>query len=214
MSVAALVVLVALAAQDGPADDRRAYVQGALFLNVQPAGTANHRISPALGGESIGMAGSAGAWVTPTLALEGEFAFGPGVSMPQQFSYSWLENYTVGIRDSLLGANVRGKGRSTGPLEFIAGGGLAFTRVRETDIVATYVFSPGRPVERRPDQRYSDKVLYFGGGVDAPIAVSARVAIVPSFRFRWIPRRTESQSDYVGASRQTYQAGVTVRVRL
>jgi hypothetical protein len=214
MSVAALAMLVALAAQDGPADDRRGYVQGTLFLNVQPAGTANHRVSPPLGGEALGLAASAGVWVTPMVAVEGEVATGARISTPQQFYYSWVEDYTTGMRDTLLTGNVRAKTAATGPLEFVAGGGLALTSLRETGIVATYPFSPNRPVERHPDQAYSDTVFTFGGGVDAPIAAGRRVAIVPMFRFRFIPRRTESQADYAGASRQSYNAGVTVRVRL
>lgn len=192
----------------------RAYAQGTVFITSNPAGVANHRVSPPLGGEAVGFSASGGYFVNSSTAVEGEFVVGGSVAAPQTWSYSSRTDYTADVRDVLLNGNARLRPGGKGPIEIVIGGGLAFTRVRELDRVTTYYLSPGRPSERSSDAAYFDRTYTVGGGVDAPIPVSARVSIVPSFRMRYARRAQESQARYVGAGPRAFQAGVTLRVKL
>lgn len=80
-TLSASLVLCALTAQVSlRADEQsqpqppKAYVQIGPLLIVQPPGIANHRVHPALSGHTPGVTTSVGAFVTSTLAIEGEFA--------------------------------------------------------------------------------------------------------------------------------------------
>jgi hypothetical protein len=191
-----------------------AYVQGAFFISSYPAGTAIHRVSPPLGGETFGVSASGGAFVTPAVAIEGEVVVGRTLSAPQRFSYNWRTDYTAGVRDLTLGGNARLKPGEKGPIEIVLGGGIAFTRLSERDAVTTYIFYPDQPTEYPPDYEVAERAPYLSAGADVPIRLGSRGALVPSFRWRWIFRDPEDQSAYVGVGRQLFQAGVSGRVRL
>lgn len=185
----------------------RAYVQGSVFLATNPPGIANHRVAPPLGGETVGLAASAGAFVTDGTAIEGEFILGGALSNQQQFSYWWREEYMARVRDLLFNANLRSKPAKS-PIELVVGGGLVVSRVGRYDQVNISSFGVRQAV---PDSQLTEWLFNVGGGLDAPIAVHRRVALVPSFRYRWIPRQSESQSRYMGVGRNGFHAGVTVR---
>jgi hypothetical protein len=191
-----------------------AYMQGAFFISSHPEGTANHRVSPPLGGETFGVSASGGAFVTPAVAIEGEVVVGRTLSAPQRFSYFWREDYTAGVRDLLFSGNVRFRGAGTGPLEVVLGGGLVYTRLSKVNQVRTDGSGPIQRTERYPDYFSSELTPHVGGGIDVPIALGPRVAIGPTFRFRWMFQEREGQGAYMGVGRQLFQAGVSGRVRL
>src|SRR3954470_22557988 len=113
----------------------KGYLQGGLIVTAQPAGTANHRVTPAISGTTVGVAASAGFFISRTVAIEGEFAAGPPISTRQRFSYDWFEEFTGESRDVFLGANVRW--RRAAHFELAGGGGLAFSTFAERSIVRT-----------------------------------------------------------------------------
>lgn len=194
--------------QRGPA-----YLQGGFVFASHPAGTANHRVSPPLGGETFGVSASGGAFVTPAVAIEGEVLVGRTLSAPQRFSYNWRTDYTAGVRDLMLGGNARLKPGEKAPIEIVLGGGIAFTRLSERDAVTTYIFYPNQ-TEHPPDYEISERAPYVSAGAEVPIRLGSRGALMPAFRWRWIFRDPEDQSAYIGVGRQLFQAGVSVRVRL
>jgi hypothetical protein len=214
-----LVLTLNLERQDVPASasaaGRRGYAQGSMLMTFAPAGTPYHRISPALGGHAVGLAANAGVFVTPALAVEGELVSGGTVSAPQNFSYFSREDYSVDNRDVLLNANVRWRPARTNHLEFVAGGGLAFATTRKRDIIETSSGSGpgGTTTTARPDRTQTARSLNLGGGVDAPIPLTARVALVPTFRLRWISRPEIGMSADSGVGKLGYQVGASIRAR-
>jgi hypothetical protein len=53
----------------GPGEPAKEYVQVGMMVTAQPAGIANHRGRPAIGGTTVGVAAAGGFWVTRTLAV-------------------------------------------------------------------------------------------------------------------------------------------------
>ena len=191
----------------------RGYVQAGLLLTSQPAGTPNHRVTPAISGTAGGLSTAVGFFVTPTLAVEGEFVASRPISTPQHFSYDWFEDFTGESRDVFLGANIRWHPAAARYLELIGGGGLAFSTFAERSIVRTELPFPGRPnvPTSEPDRVENEVQLAVDGGVAVPLPVSRKIAIVPAFTFRLIGRPGSGQGEYLGVAGYAYQFGATVR---
>lgn len=197
-----LVASVAAASPDG-------YVQAGAMATVQPAGTANHRVRPPVSGGTIGVAAAAGVFVAPRLAIEGEVVAGRAISTAQQFFYNWTEDYTAESRDVFLGANVRWAARRH--LEFVGGGGIAFSTFAERSIVRTDPFPP-RTTDL-PDQVQTARQLTVNGGVAVPLPVSRTIDVVPAFTVRWVNRDINDLGGYLGVGSYAYQFGATVRFK-
>lgn len=135
-------------------------VQAGLILTVQPPGVANHRMTPPITGKALGMTVAAGALVSPTFSVEGEFVVGGTVATPQHFSCSWGEDYTAEVRDLLLNGNVRW--RAFRHLELIGGGGLALSTFASRSIVRTDLFPTPRTTTL-PDQVTTSRRPTLGG---------------------------------------------------
>ena len=193
------------------AAEPKGYLQAGLIATAQPAGTANHRVTPAISGTSVGVAAAAGFFVSRTVAIEGEVAAGKAISTPQQFHYDWDEDYIGQSRDVFLGANARW--RPAAHFELAGGGGLAFSTFAERSIVRTDLPFPGRPniPTSEPDRVDTDVQVAVNGGVAVPVPVSKRIALVPAFTIRWVGRSASSQGDYLGVASYAYQFGATVR---
>ena len=208
-----LVLAVGLLAASGSlaAAQSKGYVQTGVLATEQPAGTANHRVGPAISGDTIGVAAAVGFFVTPTVAIEGEVVAGKAISTRQQFAYNWFEDFTGESRDVFLGANARW--RPIPLLELVGGGGLAFSTFAERSIVQTNLPFPGRPnvPTPQPDRVDTARQLALNGGVALPLPVSRRIAVVPAFTIRWIDRPESGQGDYLGVAAYAYQFGATVR---
>jgi len=204
--VTAVVASVAAAEPKG-------YLQAGLMVTAQPAGVANHRVTPPISGTTVGLAAAGGVFVTRTLAIEGEVVAGRAISTPQQFSYNWTEDYTAESRDVFLGANVRW--RRAAHLEFVGGGGLAFSTFAERSIVRTELPFPGRPnvPTSEPDRVDTDVQLAVNGGIAALLPVSSRIEIVPAFTVRWVVRSASGQGAYFGVGSYAYQFGGAVRFK-
>jgi hypothetical protein len=190
------------------AAEPKGYLQAGLMVTAQPPGTANHRVTPAINGETVGLAAAGGVFVTRTLAVEGEVVAGKAISTPQQFHYNWNEDYTGQSRDVFLGANVRW--RPAAHLELVGGGGLAFSTFAERSIVRTDTF----PVPRMtalPDQVETVRQPALNGGIAVPLPVSSRIEIVPAFTVRWVRRSADGLGAYSGVGSYAYQFGGTVR---
>jgi hypothetical protein len=205
--VAVLLVFVpalVAAAPDG-------YLQAGLMVTVQPAGVANHRVTPPIGGTTVGLATAVGFFVTPTLAIEGEVLGGRSISTAQQFWYDWSEDYTAQSRDVFLGANVRWHPAATRHVELVGGGGLAFSTSAERSIVRTDPF-PVRHTTIEPDQVETTTQLAVDGGIAAPLPVSSKIDVVPAFTVRWVARPAYGLGAYAGVGSYSYQFGATVRL--
>jgi hypothetical protein len=113
------------------------YVQVGAMFTIQPAGMANHRVGPALGGATIGATATGGVFVTKTVALEGEVVASRSITDAQRFFYNWSEDYIGTRRDVFLVANVRWRPPAARRLEFVGGGGLSINTVANRDIVVT-----------------------------------------------------------------------------
>jgi hypothetical protein len=188
-------------------------VQGGLLLTSQPAGTPNHRVTPAISGTAGGLSAAVGFFVTPALAIEGDFVAGRPIATPQHFSYDWFEDFTGESGDVFLGVNARWHPAAARYLELIGGGGLAFSTFAERSIVRTELPFPGRPnvPTSEPDRVDTEVQLAVNGGVAVALPVSRTIAVVPAFLLRFISRPGSGQSDYLGVASYTYQFGATVR---
>jgi hypothetical protein len=192
------------------AAEPKGYLQAGLMVTAQPAGIANHRVTPAISGEAVGLAAASGVFVARTLAIEGEFVAGTAISTPQQFWYNWRENYTGQSRDVFLGANARW--RRAAHLEFVGGGGLAIGTFAERSKVRTDPF-PVPHTSTEPDQVETHPQLALNGGVAVPLPVNSRIEIVPAFRVRWVKRSADGLGAYLGVGSYAYQFGGTVRFK-
>jgi hypothetical protein len=211
-----LMLVVALESQEpapASAPVHKGYVQGTVLVTTQPAGVANHRVSPPLGGHATGIAASAGLFVAPIVSIEGEVVLGGSIAAPQRFSYDWREDYIAEHRDLLVNVNLRS--RPGGPRwpELVIGGGLAIARTRRLSRVSTYSYDPSITFSA-PDYTGIERGINIGGGIDMPIPLNSRIALVPSFRYRWVPRRAEGESDYRGVAGEVYEISASLRSRI
>jgi hypothetical protein len=213
-TLACLISLVQVSvAAAGPGDDARPYLQVGVVATAQPAGTPNHRVSPAISGSTVGVTAAAGAWVTRTVAVEGELVASPSVTTGQQFWYNWSEEFVGHSRDVFLGGNVRWRPDGARGLELVGGGALVASTFAERSIVRTDRF-PTTRTSTQPDQVDTAMALALNGGVAFAIPAGARVEVVPAVTLRWIQRERSGLGDYLGVGRFAYQFGASVRFKL
>jgi hypothetical protein len=184
------------------------YIQGGVLGIVQPAGVANHRVSPAIGGHTLGVAVATGAFVTPRLAVEGEWVLARTISTPQRFSYFWTDDYIGQSRDLLVSASLRWRPYLNRRLELIGGGGLAINTYAERSIVHTDPFT-GKSTA--PDQSDTSLHLTLGGGLATEVPISRTTALVPSFSLRWV-RRGDAGA-YAGVGSIVFNLAAVLRVK-
>lgn len=190
---------------------RRGYVQGSLLLSHHsPSGATYHRVDPNLKGNAADVVLTAGGYLTPSLALEGEFVYGGRVSAGQQFRYTFNRDYVAGNRDVLITELVRYRPDGRGRLEIVAGGGYARTRDSTTSLVE---FEFNGPRNSLPDEMETLHALTLTAGMDLVLPASARSAVVPSVRLRWIHRPEPAGRGWNGIGSYALQFGVGVRVR-
>ena len=118
MVIASFLIAAVLASQPPPTADRvrRGYIQGSLLLSHHPAsGATYHRVDPNLSGDVAAVSVAAGGFLSPTIALEGEFVYGRLVSAPQGFHYSFNIDYVAQNRDMLINELVRYRPESGAP---------------------------------------------------------------------------------------------------
>jgi hypothetical protein len=186
------------------------YVQAGALGIAQPAGVANHRIDPPVSGGAFGVTASAGAFLTPAFAIEGEFVTQRAVSTRQHFSYSWAEDYTSQNSDRFISGYARWRwGGEAGHVELIGGGGLAVSSFAVRSNVRTDFFPAG--VTPLPDQVTKYKAPTLGGGIAFPLRVHPNLSIVPGFRGQWVKQPDDSSAVYRGVGRYLYQFGAAVR---
>jgi hypothetical protein len=214
MIIGPLLLSAALAARQpvpppAPAA-RRGYIQGLVLLSRHPPATASyHRVSPNLQGTTPAVSVTAGGFLSRAIGLEGEFSYGWTVSMPQRFSYFTSEDYIAGSQDLLLEELVRYRPGGRSHIEIVAGGGYARTIASERSIVVTSGFPPQPSTV--PDSSHSMNAVTLTGGLDAAISVSARAALTPAFRFRWIRRPDATTGETLGIGNYAIQFGVGLR---
>ena len=196
-----------------PSSEPTLYFQAGLIGIAQPAGDANHRVSPPLSGEALGITAAVGHFLKPSFAIEGEFGFPHTISVPQQFSYTWRDHYTAESRDVLLNCNLRWLPRSSPYLEITGGGGLMISRIAQRSTIRTNVATPlppGPEVETIGDIVTTEAQWTIGGAVAVPLSVSRNIQLAPAFNFHLTPR-SERFAHY-GLSSYVYQFGVVVRM--
>jgi hypothetical protein len=188
------------------------YVQIAPLMIVQPPGIANHRVHPALSGRVPGVAISAGAFVTSAFAVEGEVVWAGTISTPQQFSYTWREDYTAQDRDVLLNVNLRWHPRRQRYLEVFGGGGLAISTFANRSIVRTDSFPERTSI--LPDEQTTSRNPALGAGFAGVVPIGRAVALVPRFSVRWVKRPADGLGGYMGAFSSAWQVGAALRFNL
>jgi hypothetical protein len=211
-ALVAVSLSIARLVEAGPGDPGKGYVQAGVMMTEQRAGIPNHRVTPGLGGSAIGLVAGGGVWLTPTVAVEGEFVGGRAVSTPQQFWYDWSEDFTGESRDLLFGANVRVRPAPIAPVELFGGGGLVISTFAERSIVATYMFPPRTSTQ--PDQVDTQMGLTVNGGLAVAVPAGSRIDVVPAFMVRWTQRPSTGLGDYLGVGSFAYQFGATVRFKI
>ena len=158
-----------------PQTRRRGYVQALLLASYHPAASDSyHRESPNLHGTAPAVSVSAGGFLSPSLALEGEFVYGRTVSAPQRFSYFSSEDYLAGSRDLLFNELLRYRPGGRAPVEIAVGGGYALTTVSEKSIVSV----SGNPatVSHPPDRSRRQHAPTLTAGVDGTVRISRRAS--------------------------------------
>lgn len=212
MVLAPLFVTAALLQPPRPVPEprRRGYAQGLVLASYHPpASESYHRESPNLRGTAPAVSVTAGGFLSPSLALEGEFVYGRSVSAPQRFSYTISEDYIAGSRDLLFNELVRYRPRGRAPVEIVVGGGYALTTVTERSIVSRG-FSG---VFNLPDRSRRRHALTLTAGLDGNVRIAPRVSFTPAVRFRWI-RRPDAQTGAThGIARYAFQFGAGLRFR-
>lgn len=213
MVIAPLMMAVALAARPHPqaARVRRGYVQGTVLLShYPPAPIGYHRVSPNLEGRAPAVSLSGGGFVTRSIGLEGEVLYGREVKRPQRFSYFTSEDYVAASRDLLINELLRYRPGGRARFQILAGGGYARTTAAQRSKVVTFGFPP--ITSNVPDASYSYHSFTLTGGVDGAIPLSARLALVPAFRVRWISRPDATTSESQGIGNYALQFGAGLRV--
>jgi hypothetical protein len=214
MIIGPLVITAVLAARPQPQPAappaRRGFVQGTFLLSYHPPATKSyHRVSPNLQGTAPAVAFTAGGFLSRAIALEGEFFYGRAVSRPQRFSYSFSEDYTAGSRDLLLNELLRYRPGGRARVEIVAGGGYVRTTTSERSIMETSGFPP--QTSTPPDRSHPYTAMNLTWGVDGAIPLSARVALIPAFRFRWIRRPDATSGESLGIGNYAFQFGAGLR---
>jgi len=209
-----LAFLLALVPRaDAQSAPPQGYIQGQLLFTIQQDGTIYYHTSPPLGGSGFpGVSASAGFFVRPSLAIEGEVFAAPEVSLPQTFSYNWSNEYTAAFGVTTLDALLRWKPRGTSPVELVVGGGPAWLRYQQRDGVHVAPAYPG-PGTRTPlpDTSFTQAVWHLKGGADLVYPLASRVAFAASFRLRW---RQGTDQDYTyGVGTWSLDAGAGLRLR-
>ncbi len=202
---------IGLAVVLAQSSEPRVFVQPALVVTVQPEATANHRISPPLGGHAIGFGVGAGGFVTPTFALEGEFVYSGPVRTQQRFSYSWTEDFTGETRDVMLNALMRVRPSHARWLEIIGGAGLDIVRTGRRDIVRTDMYPFPPHTTPLPDYFTTYHRMSVTVGLEFPLRAGEHAALVPAFRARWRDRVSEDEA-YYGVGTFAVQVGVGIRM--
>jgi hypothetical protein len=205
--------LSAALAQTGaapPETRRRGYAQALVLASYHPvASDSYHREFPNLQGTAPAVSVSAGGFLSPSLALEGEFVYGGTVSAPQRFSYFSSEDYIAGSRDLLFNELLRYRPGGRAPVEIVVGGGYALTTVSEKSIVST----SGNPatISHPPDRSRRQHAPTLTAGVDGTVRISARASFTPGFRFRWIHRPDARYGETHGIARYAVEFGAGIR---
>lgn len=213
MHIAPAVLLVL--AQGGgapvaPMPEPHGYLTAVPLLAVQPAGEPFHRFSPPLSGRAPALLISAGYWLTPQFGVEGELTLGRAVSAPQQFSYTWREDFTAYSRDQLAMLLVRWR-PARGVFHLVAGGGVTRSTIGQRDIVTTYIFQTGQPTVREADWAETRLDFRLTAGFDLALPVHRRAAVVPTFRVRTIDRSGMEYATYMGMGAVRYDVGMGLR---
>jgi hypothetical protein len=193
-----------------PETRRRGYVQALVLASYHPAASDSyHRESPNLRGTAPAVSVSAGGFLSPSLALEGELVHGWTVSAPQRFSYFSSEDYLAGSRDLLFNELLRYRPGGRAPVEIAVGGGYALTTVSEKSIVST----SGNPatISHPPDRSRRQHAPTLTAGVDGTVRISARASFTPGFRFRWIHRPDARYGETHGIARYAFEFGAGIR---
>src|SRR5690349_18291420 len=133
MTVIPLIAAAWLLAQSPSAAPPRfrSYGFAASTISIHPGtGEPYHRIDDRLNGSTWTIGGGAGVFLTPRLGLEGEVVLGGTVSAPQEFHYTFSEQYIASNRDVLINELVRFRPGGDAAVQFVAGGGYAHTTTR------------------------------------------------------------------------------------
>jgi hypothetical protein len=224
-SVAWLVAVAALAwpsaaaaqRQGQSSDTPRAFVSLSVLSTARPPGPQDyHYITPMLGGTTVGVAVSAGYFLTPRFSVGVEVSRPGTLSGPFNFDHMTRDYATATHRETLVGLVARlrvGKGRfHVEPLGtlILAHEDISFTDRRDPGGFPTYQVTP------YPDASGSAWDHGFGAGVDAVADVTRRLAVTASFRFSYYPGRyvmpaAVQDGNSVGLGNRTMQAGAGLR---
>jgi hypothetical protein len=212
MTIGPLLLTVVLASRPVPPkpSSRRGYVQALVLASYHPkASNSYHREFPNLQGTAPAVSVSAGGFLSPSLALEGEFVYGRTVSAPQRFSYFSSEDYLAGSRDLLFNELLRYRPGGRAPVEIAVGGGYALTTVSEKSIVST----SGNPatISHPPDRSRRQHAPTLTAGVDGTVRISGRASFTPGVRFRWIHRPDARYGETHGIARYAFELGAGIR---
>ena len=214
MIIGPLLITAALVARQPPAvpaSTMRPYGHGSVLISHHPANGARlHRVAHNLGGNTWTLSGGAGAWLSPSIGLEGEFAIGGTVSAPQDYIYFTSEYYTAQHRDLLLNQLIRYRPRGRGPIHLLAGAGYARTTAKHVSVVISDSF--GRRTVA-PDSASTVNSFSVTAGVDVIAAATSRVAVAPAFRLRWTRRPAAGASGWTGIGGYSLQFGAALQIR-
>jgi len=214
MVIAPLVmsILVAARAQPAPASTPRSYGFVSAGLSLHPGnGESYHRVDDHLHGTTWTLGGGGGAFLTPAIGLEAEVLFAGTVSAPQAFRYTNSQEYIANNRDVLINGLVRVRAGGTAAVQFVVGGGLAYTRTQHTSVVNIDSFFRRTPGPDDTPETYAGPTVT--GGLDAAFAAGAHAAIGPSFRIRWMHRPAGGDVGWNGIGPLAFQIGATVLLR-
>lgn len=158
------------------------------------------RIDPPVGGVAPGLTVSVGTFLTTHNAIEAEVSIYRTITRPKDGYYFYANGeYRIGHHDLMLNGLLRS--RFSPNVELVLGGGIALTRTTEKQ---------DRPGFRSAVDHEGGSFM-ISGGLDGVVPARRRIAVVPSFRLRWIHRPESSWTSASGVGNFILQFGVGIR---
>jgi hypothetical protein len=202
-ALAALVVLALCGPAVVAAQDSKGYVEGAFMFSAQGASTPRDvpdTFKPGVGGNAVGVVGSAGVFLVPRVSLAVEMSWPARFQAMQTIGYFLPAQADNRHRDEIFSGLIHvhlSPTRSLRP-ELVAG--VSYVHEDTIERVA-YDTGPSFPPTGvygpyGPENNITRDALGLTFGADLGVPVGAHLSVVPQVRVHWIPREDPASGSF------------------